>query len=76
MADDSKSMDTDRDDRFEKLGYAPQKEIIYNKLLPYADKLDEESCKMLMEIKGNLGNAVLLREIKPACRLWVARLYK
>ncbi|XP_014486142.1 PREDICTED: proteasome activator complex subunit 4B-like [Dinoponera quadriceps] len=58
------------------LGFCPQKEIAYNKLLPYADELDAESRILLAEIKENLGRAVMLREIRPACSLWSNKLYK
>lgn len=56
------------------LGFRPQKELVYNKLLPYADELDAESRKMLAEIKENLGRAVMLREIRPGCAQWTSRL--
>ncbi|XP_071454240.1 proteasome activator complex subunit 4-like [Hetaerina americana] len=58
------------------LGFKPQKEIIYNKLLPYADKLDEESNCMFAEIKANLGRCVMLREIQPGCGIWCTQLAK
>ncbi|EFN87710.1 proteasome activator complex subunit 4B [Harpegnathos saltator] len=56
------------------LGFRPQKEIVYNKFLPYADEIDAESQIMFAEIKENLGRAVMLREIKPGCCLWSSRL--
>jgi proteasome activator subunit 4 len=62
--------------RIKRLGYKPQREIVYNKLLPYADQLDEESIRMLSEIKANLGRAVLMREMRPGCGMWTARLSK
>lgn len=62
--------------RHRKLGFKPQKEIIYNKFLPYADKLDEESVKLFTDIKSNLFKSVLLREIRPGCVLWISRLNK
>lgn len=52
------------------LGFRPQKDLIYNRLLPYTDKLDAESQAWLTEIKGNLGRAVMLRELKPGCVYW------
>lgn len=58
------------------LGFRPQKELVYNKLLPYADELDAESQMLLTEIKENLGRAVMLREIRPGCVLWSNKLYK
>ncbi|XP_061602006.1 proteasome activator complex subunit 4A isoform X1 [Cololabis saira] len=56
------------------LGFAPQKDIVYNKLLPYADKLDAESNDILSKIKGNLGRAVQLREIWPGVLFWTRKL--
>ncbi|KAJ7987499.1 hypothetical protein DPEC_G00327130 [Dallia pectoralis] len=61
-------------DASETLGFVPQKDIVYNKLLPYADKLDEESNDILSEIKGNLGRAVQLREIWPGVLFWTRKL--
>uniref|UniRef100_A0A4W5P0V8 Proteasome activator subunit 4 n=1 Tax=Hucho hucho TaxID=62062 RepID=A0A4W5P0V8_9TELE len=58
----------------EKLGFVPQKDIVYNKLLPYADILDEESNDLLGKIKGNLGRAVQLREIWPGVLFWTRKL--
>uniref|UniRef100_A0A8C1X656 Proteasome activator subunit 4a n=1 Tax=Cyprinus carpio TaxID=7962 RepID=A0A8C1X656_CYPCA len=58
----------------ELLGFVPQKEIVYNELLPYKDKLDEESNEILAEIKGNLGRAVQLREIWPGVLFWTRKL--
>jgi len=62
--------------RFKRLGFKPQKEIVYCKLLPYADQLDDESVRMLSEIKANLGRAVMMREMRPGCGMWTARLLK
>ncbi|KYQ53699.1 Proteasome activator complex subunit 4 [Trachymyrmex zeteki] len=53
--------------------FRPQKELVYNKLLPYANELDEESRIWLAEIKGNLGRAVMLRELLPSV-FWSDRL--
>lgn len=58
------------------LGFRPQKELAYNKVLPYADELDAESRVLFAEIKENLGRAVMLREIKPGCSIWSNKLYK
>ncbi|GFT37520.1 proteasome activator complex subunit 4 [Nephila pilipes] len=52
------------DERAENLGFFPQKESIYNNLLPYADKLNGESQKYLAEIKTNLGKAILCQELR------------
>ncbi|KAG7228067.1 hypothetical protein INR49_005689 [Caranx melampygus] len=46
-------------------GFIPQKEIVYNGLLPYSDRLDREATELLAEIKANLSRAVLLRELWP-----------
>lgn len=56
------------------LGFVSQKDIVYNKLLPYADILDEESNDLLGKIKGNLGRAVQLREIWPGVLFWTRKL--
>ncbi|KAM6956793.1 proteasome activator complex subunit 4A [Aplochiton taeniatus] len=56
------------------LGFFPQKDIVYNKLLPYAEKLDEESNDILSKIKENLGRAVQLREIWPGVLFWTRKL--
>uniref|UniRef100_A0A1A7WAV3 Proteasome (Prosome, macropain) activator subunit 4 n=1 Tax=Iconisemion striatum TaxID=60296 RepID=A0A1A7WAV3_9TELE len=56
------------------LGFNPQKDIVYNKLLPYADRLDDESNEILSKIKGNLGRAVQLREIWPGVLFWTRKL--
>lgn len=58
----------------ETLGFVPQKDIVYNKLLPYADRLDEESNDILSKIKGNLGRAVQLRELWPGVLFWTRKL--
>ncbi|XP_024887172.1 proteasome activator complex subunit 4B-like [Temnothorax curvispinosus] len=56
------------------VNFRPQKELVYNKLLPYASELDAESRMWLAEIKGNLGRAVMLRELIPGCVFWTSRL--
>nr|XP_033324313.1 proteasome activator complex subunit 4A-like [Megalopta genalis] len=53
-----------------------QKQLIYNKLLPYVDELDSDSQALFAEIKGNLGRAIMLRELQPGCVIWVTRLYE
>ncbi|XP_064602863.1 proteasome activator complex subunit 4-like [Liolophura sinensis] len=67
-------MDEDNSNREELLGFKPQKEIFYNTLLPYADKLDEESCQHFAEIKGELSRAVALRDLKVGASYWVGQL--
>uniref|UniRef100_A0AAX7TI03 Proteasome activator subunit 4 n=1 Tax=Astatotilapia calliptera TaxID=8154 RepID=A0AAX7TI03_ASTCA len=56
------------------LDFIPQKDIVYNKLLPYAGRLDAESNDILSKIKGNLGRAVQLREIWPGVLFWTRKL--
>ncbi|XP_060589859.1 proteasome activator complex subunit 4B-like [Ruditapes philippinarum] len=62
------------DDREQLLGFKPQKEIIYNKLLPYNDAIDAETNAVLSEIKANLGRAVQLRDLKVGAGHWVGQL--
>ncbi|KAK5647619.1 hypothetical protein RI129_002511 [Pyrocoelia pectoralis] len=66
----------DQEERFKVLQFKPQKENVYNKLLPYADELDEESNKLFKDIKTNLVKSVLAREIRPGCMVWTSRLNK
>nr|DBA27145.1 TPA: hypothetical protein GDO54_011320 [Pyxicephalus adspersus] len=63
-----------REERTEQLGFTPQKEIVYNRLLPYADRLDRESNQLLASIKSNLGRAVHLRELWPGVLFWSRKL--
>ncbi|XP_008209740.1 proteasome activator complex subunit 4 [Nasonia vitripennis] len=53
-----------------------QKEIVFNKLLPYADILDSEADALLAKIKANLGRCIMLRDIKPGCAVWSNMLQK
>ncbi|XP_022243744.1 proteasome activator complex subunit 4-like [Limulus polyphemus] len=53
-----------------------QRHLVYNKVLPYSDKLDDESEKLLSEVKGNLGKAILMREIVPGTGYWTSHLVK
>ena len=62
------------EDRHEILGFVPQKENIYNKLLPYSADIDEESQNVLAEIKSNLGRSVQLRDLKFGAGHWVGQL--
>lgn len=62
-------------DRFEKLGFHPQKELIYNNLLVYSDEIDEESLKYLVDIKTNLGKAILCRNLRDIS-FWMTHLIK
>lgn len=54
----------------------PQKENVYNRLLPYGDELEEESAELFENIKSNLIKSVLAREMRPGCALWTSRLNK
>lgn len=63
-------------ERIAALGFKPQKEILTNHILPYADELDAESCSFLEQVKTNFAKAVALREMKPACGVWSSRLMK
>lgn len=56
------------------LGFVPQKDIVYNILLPYAERLDGESNEILSKIKGNLSRAVQLRELWPGVLFWTRKL--
>ncbi|XP_047484565.1 proteasome activator complex subunit 4-like isoform X1 [Penaeus chinensis] len=56
------------------LGYKPQKQVIYNKLLPYSEEIREEIIEQFSNIKINLAKAVVLRDIRPGCVHWVAKL--
>ncbi|KAG2467438.1 PSM4B protein, partial [Polypterus senegalus] len=56
------------------LDFVPQKEIVYNKLLPYSDRLDQESNEILAKIKNNLGRAVQLKELWPGVLFWTRKL--
>ena len=56
------------------LGFKPQKEIVYNQLLPYSESLDEESLHSFAVIKTNLAKTVCLREMRPGFIIWTSRL--
>lgn len=60
--------------RYKKLGFHPQKEIYCNKYLPYAEHLDDESQRMLADVKEYLAVAVASREMVPAIANAVKRL--
>ena len=65
-----------RDERATVLGFYPQNEIIYNSLMPYSDRLDNESKEMWTDIKVNLGRSIALRELRPGYVMWTGRLAK
>lgn len=54
--------------------FIPQKEIVYNQLLPYSSRLDQEATELLAEIKANLSRAVLVRELWPGVAFWCRKL--
>ena len=58
------------------LGFKPQKEIVYNQLLPYFDDLDSESVMAFSVIKTNLAKTICLREMRPGFVIWTSRLSK
>ena len=60
----------------EELGFEPQQETPYNKLLPYAEVLDKESNEQLAEIKAQLGRTIQLRDIKVGSSHWIGQLSK
>ncbi|KAL1417300.1 hypothetical protein MTO96_027026 [Rhipicephalus appendiculatus] len=51
-----------------------QKRLIYNRLLPYSDQIDDEAARLLAEIKTNLARSVMLREVKPVTASWTGHL--
>ncbi|XP_065305913.2 proteasome activator complex subunit 4A-like [Dermacentor albipictus] len=55
-------------------GAGLQKRLVYNRLLPYSDQIDDEAAKLLAEIKTNLARSVMLREVKPATVSWTGHL--
>jgi len=63
-------------EREAKLGFKPQKEVAYNALLPYSDRLDSESTDQFADIKAGLARAVQLRDIKIAVSHWTGQLTK
>jgi len=72
--DDSDSASTKSEDRYESLGFTPQKETVFNSHLPYAEHIDVESNAVLAEIKANLALSVQLRDLKKGTRHWTVQL--
>ncbi|ESP01603.1 hypothetical protein LOTGIDRAFT_238219, partial [Lottia gigantea] len=58
----------------ENLGFEPQKLVVYNEHLPYKELIKTESVAVLSEIKGELGRAVELRDIKYGATHWTDQL--
>ncbi|KAJ8044540.1 Proteasome activator complex subunit 4 [Holothuria leucospilota] len=52
-----------------------KRKIVYNKYLPYAENLEEESRTIFRTIKENLYRSVALRELRPGVLQWTNRLY-
>lgn len=48
------------EDRIDALGFKPQRENPYCKILPYVDVIDKESNENLSDIKANIGRSVQL----------------
>ncbi|KAK9875517.1 hypothetical protein WA026_007908 [Henosepilachna vigintioctopunctata] len=59
--------------RIKKLGFKPQKENVYNRLLPYAEDIDQQALQELELIKTNLTKCLLAGEIKPGFLVWTLR---
>jgi hypothetical protein len=53
-----------------------QRDVVYNKLLPYSECLDHEALVALEEIKYNLGRSVVLKELRPGALHWSNRLFR
>ena len=73
---DGEDEETRLEARAATLGFKPQKEILYNRLLPYSENLDEESMQMFSTIKTNLAKTICLRELRPGFVIWTSRLNK
>eukprot|EP00095_Tigriopus_kingsejongensis_P000186 maker-scaffold41_size498431-snap-gene-0.12 protein:Tk00186 transcript:maker-scaffold41_size498431-snap-gene-0.12-mRNA-1 annotation:"proteasome activator complex subunit 4" len=72
----SEELDESLPTRSQALGFEPQKEIIYNGLLPYSHLMDLEARQSFVQIKSHLCQALALREIRPAGLIWMTRLSK
>ena len=51
-----------------------QKPLLYNKFLPYEEKLNEEGRQLFEDIKKNLSIAVQKSELWPGALFWTNRL--
>lgn len=56
------------------LGYRVQKELWFNRHLPYADRIDDESQQLLETIKRNFAQALVHREMNPGLGICGAQL--
>uniref|UniRef100_A0A1B6EFE2 Proteasome activator complex subunit 4 C-terminal domain-containing protein n=1 Tax=Clastoptera arizonana TaxID=38151 RepID=A0A1B6EFE2_9HEMI len=57
-------------------GFKPQKENVYSKFLPNPELFDNKSVGLLAEIKGNLGKAIILKDITNGASFWSSVLQK
>lgn len=71
--DNTKEFDKERE---RILGFRPQSEVVYNKLLPYSSEIDNESNVGLSLIKLNLPKSVLAKELRPGVTHWSKQLLK
>lgn len=70
-------MECDEDNKHSKKdSNSTQYEIVYNKLLPFATEINQDSEILLQEIKINLQKSVMLRELRPGCLVWSEKLLK
>lgn len=69
-------MESWKERRTKELGYQPQHELFHNFHLPYTEKLDEESGKLLDHIKQELGRTLAMREINPGAGIFVTKLMR
>lgn len=51
-----------------------QKPLVFNKLLPYSDCIEDEANEIFKRIKENLSIAVQKRELWPGSLFWTNRL--
>lgn len=65
-----------KEKRVKKLGFKPQHEHFHNFYLPYSDKLDDESAKLLDYIKQELGKSLAMREINPGGGVYISKLLR
>ncbi|KAG5672273.1 hypothetical protein PVAND_002412 [Polypedilum vanderplanki] len=73
---DNERLESWNEKRVKVLGWKPQSEQFHNFYLPYYNEksFDEESNRILQQIKQNLGLAVATREIYPASGVYITKL--
>ena len=64
------------DEAEEDTGRKVQREIPYNRYLPYADVLEKEAEEHLREIKAGLGRSIQFRDVKIGTIHWTGQLTK